>query len=159
MAVKKKSFAIAPVGQVKRAKYGVQLRIDAQYRPALKHLGRFSHVIVLWWAEKFDDAQYRSILQTRPFYAEKVLTGIFATRSPIRPNPVASTVCKILDVDEEEGVVVVSDIDAYDGTPIIDLKGYFPIADKVCDPRIPDWLPAKWYECVPDEGEGPDQSS
>lgn len=151
-----KAYNLAPVGRVKRAKYGVQLRIDEQFRPGLKHLDKFSHVVVIWWADRFDSEEYRSKLQVKPFYADKVMTGIFATRSPYRPNPIAVTVCRILDVDEEEGVVVVSNIDAYDGTEILDLKGYFPVSDLVADARIPDWLPEEFARPVPDEGAGPD---
>jgi len=99
---------------------------------------------------------YRSKTQVKPFYAEKVLTGIFATRSPYRPNPIGISVCKVIDVDEAEGVVVVPEIDAYDGTEILDLKAYFPVADMVADARIPEWLPEEFSMPVPDEGKGPE---
>lgn len=147
---------VRPVGRVRRAKYGVQLRIDGPYRPALRCLGHFSHVVVLWWAGRFDSDEHRSIVQVRPPYADKVLTGIFATRSPLRPNPIALSVCRVLDVDEDEGVVVVANIDAYDGTEIIDIKGYFPVTDRVGSPRIPGWLPPEFTNDVPDDGQGPE---
>jgi len=152
-----KTHAIGPIGRVTRGKYGVQLRIDEPFRPGLLHLGKFSHVIVLWWADRFDTEEYRSIMRLKPFYAKKVLTGVFATRSPHRPNPLAMTVCRILDLDESEGVVVVSDIDAYNGTEIVDLKGYYPVTDRVESPRIPDWLPVEFSESVGGEGKGPDR--
>ena len=78
--------------------------------------------------------------QCRPPYAEDKLTGVFACRSEYRPNPIAVTTCKVLDVDEENGVVKIADIDAYDGTRILDLKPYFPVCDRVKDARIPDWV-------------------
>jgi tRNA (Thr-GGU) A37 N-methylase len=82
-----------------------------------------------------------------------VLTGIFATRAPHRPNPITLTTCKILSVDETNGVVQVAEIDALDGSPVIDLKAYFPVCDRVQDVRIPDWL-AGWPEWMPAEGLG-----
>ena len=55
--------------------------------------------------------------------------------------------------DETEGVVTVADIDAYDGTPIVDLKGYFPVCDRVKQTRIPEWL-SDWPEWMPEDGIG-----
>jgi tRNA (Thr-GGU) A37 N-methylase len=93
------------------------------------------------------------MLQTEPPYAEGRVTGVFATRAEYRPNPIALTTCKILDVDEEDGTVHVAKIDAYDDTPILDLKAYFPVCDRVKDASIPEWL-VGWPEWMPDEGLG-----
>mgnify|MGYP000420446467 CR=1 FL=1 len=71
---------------------------------------------MLWWADQSDTEQSRSLLQTRPFYAEEHLTGVFACRAEYRPNPIAVSVCKVLGVDHETGVVRLNDIDAYDGS-------------------------------------------
>ncbi|MCK4244455.1 MAG: SAM-dependent methyltransferase, partial [Candidatus Omnitrophica bacterium] len=84
---KQESFSIFPIGYIRRAKYGIQLRILEPFRPALKQLDHFSHAIVLWWADRFDNERYRTRLQTKPPYAKKILTGVFACRSPVRPNP------------------------------------------------------------------------
>jgi len=151
MSKKQEIFKISPIGHIKRAKYGIQLRILEPFRPALKQLNHFSHVIVLWWADRFDDEGYRTRLQTKPPYAKQIVTGVFACRSPVRPNPIAMTTCKILDFDEEEGIVVVSDIDVYDGTPIIDLKPYIPVSDRVKEVRVPEWL-SDWPEWMAEEG-------
>jgi tRNA (Thr-GGU) A37 N-methylase len=63
------------------------------------------------------------------------------------------TTCKILKVDEANGVVQVANIDAYDDTPIIDLKAYFPVCDRVKEAKIPEWL-SDWPEWLPEEGLG-----
>jgi len=78
---------------------------------------------------------------------------VFATRAEYRPNPIAMTTCKILNVDEIMGIVKVADIDAYDDTPIVDLKAYFPVCDRVKRTRIPEWL-SDWPEWMPEEGIG-----
>ncbi len=78
---------------------------------------------------------------------------MFATRSEYRPNPIAMTTCTIRSVDEEAGVVHVGDIDAYDGTPVLDLKAYFPVCDRVEGVRVAEWA-ADWPESMPEEGLG-----
>jgi tRNA (adenine37-N6)-methyltransferase len=147
-----RTFELRQIGQVRRSDDGVHLEISELYRPALKALGGFSHVMVFWWAEQLDDDEMRrTMLQTKPPYAEGHVTGVFATRSPIRPNPIAMTTCKLLKVDEAEGVVQVALIDAIDGTPVVDLKAYFPVCDRVQTAHIPDWL-SDWPEWMPEDG-------
>lgn len=148
-----KTYQIFPIGTVRRSAHEITLEIFEPYRPALKQLDHFSHVIVLWWADQHDNEKSRSYLQTHPPYAEEHLTGIFATRAEYRPNPVALTTCKQLGVDEVSGIVQVAEIDAYDGTPIIDLKAYFPVCDRVREAHIPEWL-SDWPEWMPEEGLG-----
>jgi tRNA-Thr(GGU) m(6)t(6)A37 methyltransferase TsaA len=145
------TYQLQPIGTVHRSRDRVRLEIDPAYRPALKQLEHFSHVMVFWWADRFDSEQYRRELQCTPPYAEEHLTGVFATRSPYRPNPIAMTTCKLLSSDEETGVVHVANIDAHEGTQIIDLKAYFPVCDRVRDARLPEWL-AGWPEWMPENG-------
>lgn len=131
------------------------MRVFERYRPALRQLGHFSHVIALWWAHQHDNERSRSALQTEPPYAKGKVTGVFATRAEYRPNPIALTTCRILGVDEEEGVIRVNEIDAFDGTPLLDLKAYFPVLDRVREVCIPDWLEG-WPEWLPEEGIEPE---
>jgi tRNA (Thr-GGU) A37 N-methylase len=109
--------------------------------------------MVFWWADKHDNEKSRGIMQTGPPYAKGKVTGVFATRAEYRPNPIAMTTCKLLAVDENSGTVGVAEIDAFDGTPIIDLKAYFPVCDRVKTARMPQWL-AGWPEWMPEEGIG-----
>jgi tRNA-Thr(GGU) m(6)t(6)A37 methyltransferase TsaA len=150
-AQQREVFEMVPIGRVRRDDDAVVLAIDAPFRPALKQLGHFSHVMVFWWADQFDRDEYRQMLQTDPPYAQGHLTGVFATRAPYRPNPVAMTTCPIVDVDEEAGLVRVSNLDAFDGTRIVDLKAYFPVCDRVETAHIPDWLEG-WPEWMPEAG-------
>ncbi len=143
------TFTIFPIGYVWSAKKKYYLEILEPYRPALKHLEHFSHVIVLWWAHKRDNEKYRSMLQTKPPYAKEKLTGVFACRAEYRPNPIMMTTSQIVAVNDEKGVVQVAYMDAHNGTPIVDLKGYFSICDRVKEPHIPEWL-ADWPEWLPE---------
>jgi tRNA-Thr(GGU) m(6)t(6)A37 methyltransferase TsaA len=147
------TYQVHPIGVVCRTDDGIYLEIGKSFRPGLGQLDRFSHVMVLWWADQFDNPEWRQNLQCRPPYAEEHVTGVFATRAPYRPNPVALTTCKLLAVDQERGLVQVADIDAFDGTPIVDLKAYFPVCDRVAEAHIPEWL-SDWPEWMPEEGTG-----
>lgn len=109
--------------------------------------------MVFWWADRCDDDAGRTTFQCRPPYAEDHVTGVFATRSPYRPNPIAMTTCRVVGLDEAAGTVQVADIDAHDGTAIVDLKAYFPVCDRVQAAHIPAWL-AGWPEWMPDDGIG-----
>jgi tRNA (Thr-GGU) A37 N-methylase len=79
--------------------------------------------------------------------------GVFATRAEYRPNPIAMTICKLLEVKEAEGVVEIGDIDAIDGSPVLDLKSYYPVCDRVQEVHIPEWL-SDWPDWMPEDGLG-----
>ncbi len=55
MTGKKEAFQLKPVGTIRRNGEQIQIDIQEPYRPALKQLDRFSHVMVFWWAERFDE--------------------------------------------------------------------------------------------------------
>ena len=150
---KQATYQMQPIGSVRRNAAGMHLEIAEPFRAALKQLDQFSHVIVFWWADRFDNAESRKVLVCKPPYAEDHETGVFATRSPLRPNPIAMTTCKLLGVDEAAGIVRIADIDAVDGTRVVDLKAYFPVCDRVERAHIPAWL-AGWPEWMPENGIG-----
>ena len=143
------TFQLHPIGYIHAAENDIYLEILEPYRPALKQLDQFGHVIVLWWGNRNDNEQARGVTQCRPPYAADTVTGIFACRAEYRPNPVLLTVCQVLSVDEEKGLVHLPYIDAEDGTPIVDLKAYFPVCDRVRDVRMPAWV-AGWPAWVED---------
>lgn len=148
-----KTYRLQPIGYVRRTEESVNLEILEPFRPAMKQLEHFSHVMVFWWADKHDNQKSRAIMQTEPPYAAGKMTGIFATRAEYRPNPIGMTTCKLSAVDEEGGIIKVVNIDAFDSTPIVDLKAYFPVCDRVKDAWIPEWL-SDWPEWMPEEGFG-----
>ena len=153
MTAKNVTFQLNPIGTIRRNGDQIQIEIKEPYRPALKQLDHFSHVMVFWWAERFDTDEYRQLLQTEPPYAQGHVHGLFSTRAPYRPNPIAMTTCKLLAMDEEAGTLQVADIDAFDGTHVVDLKAYYPVTDRVQACHIPEWL-AGWPEWMPETGIG-----
>ena len=103
-----------------------EIVIDDEYREGLKDIEKKSHLLVLSWFDRAD----RSVLRATPPH-EGVEHGVFATRSPSRPNPVALS---LVDLIRREGqVLTVRGLDAFDGTPVVDIKPYFPEIDCVRD--------------------------
>jgi tRNA-Thr(GGU) m(6)t(6)A37 methyltransferase TsaA len=100
--------------------------VAPSYRPGLRGLERTSHVIVLTWLHHSP----RNLIVQKPRHADES-KGVFALRSPARPNPVGVHVVKLLGMDMESGELQLEAIDVLDGTPVIDLKPYFASVDSM----------------------------
>ena len=148
-----KVIKLSPVGQVQSGPEGFTLKIAPKYRAALQGLEAFSHINVLWWSHYLDSPGQRSILEAeQPYKNGPACLGIFATRSPLRPNPICVSTVSVLHVDVENGLVIVPWIDAEDGTPILDIKPYHPSGDRVRDVHMPAWC-AHWPGWLEDSAE------
>lgn len=96
---------------------GASIMIDSEYIDAVSGLKAGAKILILTWLHKGD----RSILKTKPRNNPKAsLTGVFATRSPDRPNPIGLHVAEILSINNNE--ISVSNLEVLDGTPVIDIK-------------------------------------
>ena len=93
------------------------LEIRAEFEPGLTDIEGFSHLFVIWL---FDRSEGCNLLATPP--SDDRPHGVFATRSPRRPNPIGLTVVELLG--REAAVLRVRGIDMLDGTPILDIKPY-----------------------------------
>ncbi len=142
-------YSIHSIGHVNANNHGFNLEIDEPYRKALKMVDHFSHVLVTWWASEQDNPTQRKLLETTLPYAPGVTAGVFACRSEYRPNPVAITVCACLNIDMEKGIIIVPYMDAFDKTPIIDIKPYFPVSDRVKKVKVAQWA-KEWPDCYED---------
>ncbi|MCK5244582.1 MAG: tRNA (N6-threonylcarbamoyladenosine(37)-N6)-methyltransferase TrmO [Deltaproteobacteria bacterium] len=132
------SFRVFPVGKVKKASGTTTIEIYDKYADALSGLNRFSHVVVLYWFHKNDTPERRRTSRVHPRRnPSNPLTGVFATRSPRRPNLIGLSVCKILSV--EKNIVRIDSIDAFHDTPVLDLKPYLPRMDTVQGSFGPQW--------------------
>lgn len=100
--------------------------IDAPYRPGLDGLERFSHAVLLTWL----DRAARDLIVQKPRHADHA-RGVFALRSPVRPNPVGLHVVRILGIDMATGRIEIDAIDVLDGTPVVDVKPYFASNDAI----------------------------
>lgn len=146
-------YTVTPIGKVQNTMGEFAIQIDVQYRPALKGLEGFSHLCMIWWFSKCDDEQYRNILECESPYKNSPDTlGTFATRSPMRPNPIALSTVQILSIDVEKGIITIPYTDAEDGTPVLDLKPYTPSLDRILSPTVPEWC-RYWPMSVEESGD------
>jgi tRNA (adenine37-N6)-methyltransferase len=146
--MEKSRFILQPIGRTRAGENRFWLEIDAPFRAGLDKLDNFGHVIALWWAHERDNEADRKTTVTEIPYAGNMPAGVFACRAEYRPNPIAVTVCQILSVDAKAGTVTVPYMDAFDGSPLLDLKAYFPVSDRVRECRVPDWVKdwPEWFE-------------
>ena len=96
------------------------LEIEPQYEAGLTDIEGFSHLIVLWVFDRLNEEDRLKLMGTPP--SDNRPHGVFATRSPRRPNPIGFTVVEL--VGRTGRILEVRGIDMLDGTPILDLKPY-----------------------------------
>lgn len=109
-----------------------EIEIFSEFEYGLKDIETASHLIVLSWYHKAD----RGLLQVNTPWDDKP-HGVFATRSPSRPNPIAFSVVEL--IKRKENVLVVKGLDALDGTPVLDIKPYSSKNDSVENAKL-GWL-------------------
>lgn len=132
-----RSFSIKPIGVVRKNDDGARIEIFDDYVDGLLGLEGFSHIFVFYWFDQNDTPEKRKTLQVHPRKdSRNPLTGVFATHSPLRPNLIALTRCKIVAIADH--IIEIEDIDAHDGSPVIDIKCYIPPEDEAV--RLPDWV-------------------
>ncbi|AKL94742.1 hypothetical protein CACET_c12770 [Clostridium aceticum] len=121
-------------------KHSFEIKIDETYKEALTGINGFSHLLVLWWADQVDNLECRKITTVeKPYKKGPDNIGIFATRSPLRPNPICMSIIDVKGIDYDQGIIYTSYIDAEDGTPILDIKPYYPCSDVVREAALPEW--------------------
>ncbi len=146
------NMKVVSIGKIEKLDGESVIVLDKKYAKGLKGLQEFGYVQVLWWMHECDNERDRSMLvEEKPYVAGPEELGVFAIRSPERPNPVAVSNAGITYVDEENGVVGLTYIDAKGGSPVIDLKPYMPSIDRVKQPVVPDWC-SHWPQSVEESG-------
>jgi len=127
------------IGVVEKAdELKANVRIFPEYCVGLKNLGEFSHVIILYWFHLRDNEKDRKVLLVVPKRHEaNVEVGVFASRSPSRPNPIGMCVVELLKI--QRCVLTVKGLDAVENSPIIDIKPYLPRSDLVRNVTVPEW--------------------
>ena len=133
------NFQLFSIGRIVNHKNTCRIDVDEKYQDAFLGLEEFSHIEVLYWLHENDHPTGRGVLRVHP-RGDKTnpLTGVFATRSPRRPNPIAVTRCRLIAV--AGSTITIDAIDACDGSPLIDIKAHIPPRDEAGDVRIPEWV-------------------
>ncbi len=134
-----------PIGLVKTQAKGNEVKektrlsqiiINHKLTEALEGIAGFSHLYVLFWLDR-TSYEERKTLRVHPRGREGLpLVGVFAARTKLRPNPIGLTLVQLVRIDDN--VLTVRGLDAFDGTPVLDLK---PIDfwDTAKNTRMPDW--------------------
>ncbi len=140
-----------PIGHVKTEAVGDQVKdstlvsqivLQPELVEGLDGLVGFSHLFVLFHLNQVEKEQTMQLRIHPKRRADLPLTGIFATRTMMRPNPIGLTIVELLKV--EGNVLTVRDLDAFDGTPVLDIKPFDPW-DVPENARAPAWW-QKLYE-------------
>jgi len=138
----KETLTVHPVGRIHKRGTDTTIEIASGYQEALLGLDGFSHVWVFWWFDRNDTPQRRSVLRVHPRgNPRNPLTGVFATRSPARPNLIGMSLCKIRSI--QGSTIRIESIDAFDDTPVLDLKPHIPGSDGVEKATVPSWISKK----------------
>jgi len=141
-----RKFEINPIGFVKRLSFNEnernrslvsKIELEKDFAKGLDGIEDWSHIYVIFWMHRILDKEKMLV---HPGGRRNV--GIFATRAPVRPNPIGLTLVEL--VKREENVLYVRGLDALDGTPVLDIKpypdwerGHLIVVDNF---RIPKWI-------------------
>ncbi len=137
------NYTIYPIGTIEKSSEKTVLRIYDKYLEGLSKIEEFSHLICYFWFDRNDTVEGRSRLKVHPRKDPDIpLHGVFATRSPLRPNLIGMSICRIISI--RDGMIEVDRTDALHDTPIIDIKPYIPKSDAVPDAGVPNWIHKPW---------------
>ncbi|EWG06406.1 MAG: hypothetical protein ASUL_09739 [Candidatus Aramenus sulfurataquae] len=112
------------------------IEIYNEYKEGLDGIEEFSHLIIIAWLHKVSEEE-RKTLKVRPMRLQNMpLVGVFCTHSPHRPNPIALTIVRLLE--RQDNLLYVDGLDLFVGSPILDIK---PFSPTLCprDVRTPEW--------------------
>ncbi|HHV30388.1 TrmO family methyltransferase domain-containing protein [Acetivibrio mesophilus] len=143
---------IIPIGKIKNENGDVAIKLDEKYTIALKGLEDYSHVQIIWWMDGCDNETDRAMLiQKKPYKNGPDEIGVFALRSPERPNPIGVSNAQITFIDVTNGTIGLTYVDANNGSTILDIKPYTPSIDRVENPITPDWC-GHWPKSFEESG-------
>ncbi|MGQ9493761.1 MAG: tRNA (N6-threonylcarbamoyladenosine(37)-N6)-methyltransferase TrmO [Anaerolineae bacterium] len=119
-----------------------QIILAEKWTPALDGIEEFSHLYILFWLHAIKG---EVSLHVHPENRQDLpAVGLFATRTPYRPNPIGLQVVEL--ISHEENVLTVRGLDALNDSPVLDIKPYLPRGDSIAEAKIPDWLKKLWAE-------------
>lgn len=128
------AFKLIPVGYVGK-EGGTFIEILPEFREATEGLAEGDWIKLVLWFHKSDRPEKRRVLKVHPCgNPENPQRGVFATRSPVRPNPIALYTVRIHRI--EEGKLYIDEIDAFDGTPVLDIKPFVERLDCPGETRL-----------------------
>lgn len=146
------NYSLITIGKTFVDENGFGIKVEPKYFKALQGLDGFSHIQVIYWFSECDNEDSRNkLIEHKPYKNAPGILGTFATRSPERPNPIAVSTVKITYIDYDNGVIGLQWIDAFNDTPVLDIKPYVPSMDKVEEVEVPIWC-SHWPKNVETSG-------
>ena len=138
-------IVLEPIGYVKTIAVGDEVKektlisqivVHKELVDGLSGISGYSHLFVLFYLNQITDDQRRTLRVHPRGRMELPLTGVFAVRTMLRPNPIGLTIVELVSV--EGNILTVKGLDAFDGTPVLDIKPYdhWDIGENV---RVPSW--------------------
>lgn len=157
-------FGIPRQGGLARTRAEIVFEPEYRAAEAFRGLEEYSHIWLLWEFSEVSGRQWSPTVRP-PRLGGNTRKGVFATRSPFRPNPIGLSCVRLekVELDTPEGPVLhVVGADLMDGTPILDIKPYLPYVDSypeaaggfaegVKEYRLEADFPEKWKACVTEE--------
>jgi tRNA (adenine37-N6)-methyltransferase len=126
-----------------RARPEPTVELKAEYAKGLTGLEGFSHIMVVWYANQLPEWNSEYLVIDKPYRLAPPKLGIFATRSPYRPNGICVSIAAVSGIDIARGTIGLHWIDAEDGTPVLDIKPYYHCTEYAAKPAYPHWC-AHW---------------
>ncbi len=140
-----KRIILKPIGFVRTEAAGDEVKdkshlseifVDCELTSALEGILGFSHVFVLFWLHEITDTQRKTLRVHPRGRLDLPLVGVFSARTNLRPNPIGLTLCELVKV--ESNIITVRGLDAFNGTPVLDVKPY-DTWDCAANARMPEW--------------------
>ncbi len=134
-------FTVTPIGTVRNgiherperwADTQSEIVIESEYMEALEGLEEFSHIMVIFY---FDQSSVHPLKVHPRGRGDLPLVGVFSTRAPVRPNPIGVSIVELIGV--RMNVLTVKGLDAFDGTPVLDIK---PHLSAITPTKVPEWV-------------------
>lgn len=147
------TMQLKSIGHISTQNGHFQIHVDEAFRPGLLEVNQFDTLQILFWCHYLDTEETRAMLVfDQPYKHCPEKMGVFATRSPARPNPIALTAVPVLHIDLQAGIITVPYIDAEEGSPLLDIKPYTPSIDRVKNTHSPQWS-AHWPQYMEESGD------
>lgn len=141
----KEKINLSPIGYVQTDAVGEEVKdksrtsqiiLKKELVKGLEGISDYSHLFIIFWLDQVKEED-RLKLKVHPRgRTDMPLTGVFAVRTMLRPNPIGLTLVQLLNIEDNK--ITVRGLDAYNRTPILDIKPYDPM-DTTENPKVPEW--------------------
>lgn len=126
------------------------IAIDERWVRGLHGIEEYSHLVVLFYLDRAKRRRTPGVARAVEGNPDIKPSGFFGTRTPKRPNPIGISCPRLLR--REGRILLVRGLDAWNGTPVIDIKGYSPRDEGRPDATVPGWLTELWQVHDRDRG-------